>query len=183
MLAGGRQLGWGAAAQSGSAGAASPASGASWGIARSGGPSAEGGAILSGTEFQLEIGASQVNFTGESRPTTVVYGQLPAPLLRWRQGDTVSIRVTNRLPTPTSIHWHGMILPANMDGVPGISFPGIGPSETFEYRFPVTQAGTYWYHSHSRFQEQIGLYGPIVIEPRAGERRHSDRDHVVLLSD
>jgi FtsP/CotA-like multicopper oxidase with cupredoxin domain len=113
----------------------------------------------------------------------VVNGHLPAPLLRWRQGDTVTIRVTNRLTAPTSIHWHGMILPANMDGVPGISFPGIRPGETFEYRFPVTQSGTYWYHSHSRFQEQIGLYGPIVIEPRADERQHSDREHVVLLSD
>jgi FtsP/CotA-like multicopper oxidase with cupredoxin domain len=138
---------------------------------------------LSGTDFQLDVGATQVNFTGVPRYATVVNGQLPAPLLRWRQGDTVTIRVTNRLPAPTSIHWHGMILPANMDGVPGISFPGIHPGETYEYRFPVTQSGTYWYHSHSRFQEQIGLYGPIVIEPRGGERQHSDRDHVLLLSD
>ena len=185
VLAGGRQLGWGAAAASGRSGVSRSAGGASWGIARSGGPSAEGArdTALSGTEFQLEIGASQANFTGVSRPATVVNGQLPAPLLRWRQGDTVTIRVSNRLPAPTSIHWHGMILPANMDGVPGISFSGIGPGETFEYRFPVTQAGTYWYHSHSRFQEQIGLYGPIVIEPRAGERQHSDREHVLLLSD
>ncbi|HWM65373.1 MAG TPA: copper resistance system multicopper oxidase [Steroidobacteraceae bacterium] len=201
VLVGGRQLGWGAAA--GRSAAASSAGGASWGIgtggARGGGidgsRSANGvgdgsgssnGAsdgVLSGTDFRLEVGASQVNFTGVSRHATVVNGQLPAPLLRWRQGDTVTIRVTNRLPAPTSIHWHGMILPANMDGVPGISFPGIGPGQTFEYRFPVTQAGTYWYHSHSRFQEQVGLYGPIVIEPRAGERQRSDRDHVVLLSD
>src|SRR3569833_3140556 len=114
---------------------------------------------------------------------TVGYGQLPAPLLRWRQGDTATIRVTNLLTAPTSIHWHGIILPANMDGVPGISFPGIHPGETYEYRFPVRQSGTYWYHSHSRFQEQIGLYGPIVIEPQGGERHHSDREHVLLLSD
>jgi CopA family copper-resistance protein len=201
VLAGGRQLGWSAAP--GRFASASSAGGASWGIgtgsARGGGidgsRSANGdgdgsgpsnGAsdgVLSGTNFQLEVGASQVNFTGVSRYATVVNGQLPAPLLRWRQGDTVTIRVTNRLAAPTSIHWHGMILPANMDGVPGISFPGIGPGQTFEYRFPVTQAGTYWYHSHSRFQEQVGLYGPIVIEPRAGERQRSDRDHVVLLSD
>ncbi|HEV7443134.1 MAG TPA: multicopper oxidase domain-containing protein, partial [Steroidobacteraceae bacterium] len=112
----------------------------------------ERGSILRGTDFQLEIGARQMNFTGASRPATVVNGQLPAPLLYWRQGDTVTLRVTNRLPAPTSIHWHGMILPANMDGVPGISFAGIPPGETFVYRFPVTQSGTYWYHSHSRFQ-------------------------------
>ena len=155
VLAGGRKLAWGAAHE----------------------------AVLSGTDFQLEVGSSQVNFTGVSRSATVVNGQLPAPQLRWRQGDTVTIRVTNRLPAPTSIHWHGMILPANMDGVPGISFPGIGPGDTYQYRFPVTQSGTYWYHSHSRFQEQIGLYGPIVIEPRSGPRQHSDREHVVLLSD
>jgi FtsP/CotA-like multicopper oxidase with cupredoxin domain len=143
----------------------------------------ERGSILRGTDFQLEIGARQMNFTGASRPATVVNGQLPAPLLYWRQGDTVTLRVTNRLPAPTSIHWHGMILPANMDGVPGISFAGIPPGETFVYRFPVTQSGTYWYHSHSRFQEQVGLYGPIIIEPRGGERYRADREHVVLLSD
>ena len=184
VLVGGRQLGWGAAVASGRPGERRSASGASWGIAGAGpGAQSNSDAVLSGTDFQLEIGTSQVNFTGLSRSATVVNGQLPAPLLRWRQGDTVTIRVTNRLSAPTSIHWHGMILPANMDGVPGVSFPGIRPGETFEYRFPVTQSGTYWYHSHSRFQEQIGLYGPIVIEPRAAERQHSDREHVVLLSD
>ena len=179
VLAGGRQLGWGASP--------SGTGLSSWGIARNGaGPDGQARdpvATLSGTDFQLEVGATQVNFTGVPRYATVVNGQLPAPLLRWRQGDTVTIRVTNRLPAPTSIHWHGMILPANMDGVPGISFPGIHPGETYEYRFPVNQAGTYWYHSHSRFQEQIGLYGPIVIEPRGGERHHADREHVLLLSD
>lgn len=144
---------------------------------------AEPRSVLEGTEFDLEIGTRSVNFTGKSRVATVVNGQLPAPLLRWRQGDTVSIHVTNRLSAPTSIHWHGMILPANMDGVPGISFDGIPPGVTYTYRFPVMQAGTYWYHSHSRFQEQVGLYGPIVIEPRDGERYPADREHVLLLSD
>lgn len=192
VLAGGRRLGWAAEAASGG-GALAHAGGTSWGIVSAGGGSSGGDrtssgggnreAVLSGTEFQLEVGSSQVNFTGVSRSATVVNGQLPAPQLRWRQGDTVTIRVTNRLPAPTSIHWHGMILPANMDGVPGISFPGIAPGGTYEYRFPVTQSGTYWYHSHSRFQEQIGLYGPIVIEPRSGQRQHSDREHVMLLSD
>jgi CopA family copper-resistance protein len=103
--------------------------------------------------------------------------------LRWREGDTVTLRVFNRLSEPTSIHWHGMIVPADMDGVPGLSFDGIGPGQSYVYRFKVNQSGTYWYHSHSRFQEQTGLYGPIVIEPRRGQRHRADREHVVLLSD
>jgi len=114
---------------------------------------------------------------------TTVNGRLPAPLLRWREGDAITLRVSNRLSKPSSIHWHGMILPADMDGVPGLSFNGIGPGETYVYRFRVNQSGTYWYHSHSRFQEQTGLYGPIVIEPRRGERHRADREHVVLLSE
>jgi FtsP/CotA-like multicopper oxidase with cupredoxin domain len=141
------------------------------------------GAILSGTEFNLEIGALAVNLTGQPGIATVVNGRLPAPLLRWREGDTITLRVSNRLSAPTSIHWHGMIVPADMDGVPGLSFNGIGPGETYVYRFKVNQSGTYWYHSHSRFQEQTGLYGPIVIEPRRGERHRADREHVVLLSE
>ena len=140
-------------------------------------------AVLSGTDFNLEIGSLEVNFTGTPRMATVVNGQLPAPLLRWREGDLVTLRVSNRLPAPTSIHWHGMIVPADMDGVPGISFDGIAPGETYVYRFRVNQAGTYWYHSHSRFQEQTGLYGPLVIEPRRGERHRVERDYTVLLSD
>ena len=191
VLASGRQSGWGAAAGTTSFGAGAPGGGSapriSAGIARGAGDSSVAGgeqaSILRGTDFDLAIGARQVNFTGVSRNATVVNGQLPAPLLYWRQGDTVTLRVTNRLPAPTSIHWHGMILPAHMDGVPGISFAGVPPGETFAYRFPVTQSGTYWYHSHSRFQEQVGLYGPIIIEPRSGERHHADREHVVLLSD
>jgi CopA family copper-resistance protein len=141
------------------------------------------GSVLSGTEFDLEIGALPVNFTGQPGIATAVNGRLPAPLLRWREGDTITLRVSNRLPNPSSIHWHGIILPADMDGVPGLSFDGIGPGETYVYRFKVNQSGTYWYHSHSRFQEQTGLYGPIVIEPRRGERHRADREHVVLLSE
>jgi FtsP/CotA-like multicopper oxidase with cupredoxin domain len=139
--------------------------------------------VLSGTEFDLQIGALPVNFTGQQRIATAVNGQVPAPLLRWREGDTITLRVTNHLLVPSSIHWHGLIVPADMDGVPGLSFEGIAPGETFTYRFPVNQSGTYWYHSHSRFQEQTGLYGPIVIEPRSGERHRVDRDYTVLLSD
>jgi CopA family copper-resistance protein len=139
--------------------------------------------VLSGTEFDLEIGAAPVNFTGKPRVGTVVNGQVPAPLLRWREGDTVTLRVSNRLPSRSSIHWHGLIVPADMDGVPGLSFEGIPSGQTYVYRFKVNQYGTYWYHSHSRFQEQTGLYGPIVIEPRGGERHYANRDYVVLLSD
>ncbi len=142
-----------------------------------------GAPILSGTEFDLVIAESPVNFTGNPRMATTINGSIPAPTLRWREGDTVTIRVTNRLREDTSIHWHGIILPFQMDGVPGISFKGIAPGETFTYRFKVEQSGTYWYHSHSGMQEQTGMYGAIIIEPAAGEMNKADRDHVVLLSD
>ncbi|UVW30648.1 copper resistance system multicopper oxidase [Massilia sp. H6] len=138
---------------------------------------------LRGSNFELEIGPAAVNFTGADRIATVVNGQLPAPTLYWTEGDTVTIRVTNRLPTVSSIHWHGILLPAEMDGVPGLSFAGIEPGQTFTYRFDVKQSGTYWYHSHSAFQEQTGLYGPIVVVPKGGERVAADRDYVVMLSD
>jgi CopA family copper-resistance protein len=140
-------------------------------------------AVLAGNEFNLEVSALEVNFTGSKRLATALNGQVPGPLLRWREGDTITVRVKNRLQVPTSLHWHGVIVPSDMDGVPGLSFAGIAPGETFEYRFRVNQSGTYWYHSHSRFQEQVGLYGPIVIDPRHGERHSSDREHVVLFSD
>ncbi len=140
---------------------------------------------LRGTEFDLTISRTPVNFTGAPRVATLVNGTLPAPILRWREGDTVTLRVTNRLPETASIHWHGIVLPSAMDGVPHIAdgFNGIAPGETFVYRFPVKQAGTYWYHSHSGFQEQTGLYGPIIIEPREPEPFTYDRDYVVMLSD
>lgn len=139
--------------------------------------------ILSGTEFDLSIGEAPVNFTGSVRIATTVNGSIPAPTLRWREGETVTIRVTNHLKVDSSIHWHGIILDTKMDGVPGISYMGIAPGETFTYRFKVNQAGTYWYHSHSGFQEQQGMYGAIVIEPAAGEKIQADRDYVVTLSD
>ena len=139
--------------------------------------------VLSGTDFDLEIGATPANFTGHPTVAHTINGQLPGPVLRWREGATVTLRVTNRLPVQSSIHWHGIIVPADMDGVPGISFPGIEPGETFVYRFPVKQSGTYWYHSHSLFQEQSGPYGPLVIEPAGRERNPSDRDYVVMLND
>jgi CopA family copper-resistance protein len=140
-------------------------------------------AVLSGTDFALQIDQLPVNFTGKQRLAHAVNGSVPGPLLRWKEGTEVTLRVTNRLAVPTSIHWHGILLPFDMDGVPGLSFPGIAPGETFTYRFPVRQSGTYWYHSHSGFQEQTGLYGAIVVEPAGGERHHADRDYVVMLSD
>ena len=138
---------------------------------------------LSGDRFDLAIEEVAVNFTGRSGVATAINGSVPAPLLRWREGDTLTLAVANRLRAPTSIHWHGLRIPADMDGVPGLSFPGIVPGETFVYRFLVQQSGTYWYHSHSRFQEQTGLYGPIIIEPRHKDRIEFDREYVILLSD
>jgi CopA family copper-resistance protein len=145
----------------------------------------QGPETLRGTDFDLTIGEQVVNFTGAPRIGTTINGSLPAPILRWREGDTVTLRVTNLLPETSSIHWHGIILPSEMDGVPGIAndFKGIKPGETFTYRFPVTQSGTYWYHSHSGFQEQTGLYGAIVIDPRETDPVTYDRDYVVMLSD
>ncbi len=139
--------------------------------------------VLTGTEFDLVVAESPVNFTGNPRMATTINGSIPAPTLRMREGDTVTIRVTNKLRVSTSVHWHGIILPYQMDGVPGISYKGIAPGETFTYRFKVGQSGTYWYHSHSGFQEQTGMYGAIVIEPAAGDRIRADRDYVVQLSD
>jgi CopA family copper-resistance protein len=138
---------------------------------------------LAGNEFDLTIGEAAANFTGKSSLATVVNGALPAPLLEWREGDTVTLRVRNELDADTSIHWHGILLPFDMDGVPGLSFHGIAPGETFTYRFDVRQSGTYWYHAHSGFQEQQGLYGPLIIRPRDPEPFSYDREHVVLLSD
>lgn len=140
-------------------------------------------AVLTGDHFNLVIDWLPVNFTGRRVMATAVNGSVPGPILRWREGDTVTIAVTNRLPTPTSIHWHGMRIPAEMDGVPGLSYAGIAPGKTFVYRFPVLQNGTYWYHSHSGFQEQLGLWGALVIEPRDKDPIEYDRDYVVLLCD
>jgi CopA family copper-resistance protein len=138
---------------------------------------------LSGTDFVLELIESPVNFTGTPRMATVVNGLVPGPVLRWREGDRITLRVTNHMSVPSSIHWHGIILPATMDGVPGLSFNGIAPGETFVYQFDVRQSGTYWYHSHSGFQEQTGLYGAIVIEPRQPAPYTYDHDYVVMLTD
>ena len=140
---------------------------------------------LTGNVFNLSIGEQSVNFTGTERRATTVNNSLPAPLLRFKEGDDIVLHVTNHLNEPTSIHWHGLILPSEMDGVPDIStnFTGIQPGETFTYRFKASQSGTYWYHSHSGFQEQTGLYGPIVIDPIDKDPVAYDKDYVIMLSD
>ncbi len=144
---------------------------------------ATGPITLTGNKFDLSIGAMPFNVTGRARTATAVNNSVPAPILRFREGDTVTLNVTNRLNEPTSIHWHGLRLPNNMDGVPGLTFKGIMPGETFTYRFPIIQSGTYWYHSHSGMQEQTGLYGPLILEPKEKDPFAYDRDYVVMLSD
>ncbi|WP_439889157.1 copper resistance system multicopper oxidase [Pseudomonas sp. MBLB4123] len=139
--------------------------------------------MLAGTDFELFIGETPVNITGKARTAMTINGGLPGPILRWREGDTVTLRVRNRLSEDTSIHWHGIILPANMDGVPGLSFHGIAPNGMYEYKFKVQQNGTYWYHSHSGLQEQAGVYGPIIIDAKEPEPFQYDRDYVVMLTD
>jgi CopA family copper-resistance protein len=138
---------------------------------------------LQGSDFDLTVAAARSLIAGKRARHITLNGQFPAPLLRWREGDDVQLRIHNTLDEPTSIHWHGLLLPWQMDGVPGVSFPGIAPGATFEYRFALKQAGTYWYHSHSGLQEQIGHYGPIIIDPREPVPYQYDREYVVLLSD
>jgi CopA family copper-resistance protein len=138
---------------------------------------------LTGPNFHLAIERTAVNFTGRPAVATAVNCSVPAPLLRMREGETVAIHVANHLDKTTSIHWHGFRIPADMDGVPGLSYAGIEPHTTFVYRFTLKQAGTYWYHSHSHFQEQTGLYGPVIIEPSYKDPIAYDREYVVMLSD
>jgi len=138
---------------------------------------------LSGTEFHLDIGTSIVNFTGTPQIAATVNNMLPSPTLIWREGDEVTLHVTNHLNEMTSIHWHGLILPFEMDGVPGLTYDGIKPGETFTYKFKVQQHGTYWYHSHSGFQEQNGMYGSIIIQPKEKDPYEYQQDYLIQLSD
>lgn len=133
--------------------------------------------------YDLVIDRTDVAIDGQTRRVFSINGEIAGPVLRWKEGEEVTVNVTNRLKEDTSIHWHGILLPFYMDGVPMVSFGGIKPGETFTYRFKVRQAGTYWYHSHSGGQEQEGMYAPIVIEPAKGEREKVARDYVVMLSD
>ncbi|UDF04067.1 copper resistance system multicopper oxidase [Asticcacaulis sp. AND118] len=138
---------------------------------------------VSGNDIHLKIAHQMMTIDGKQSHAIGVNGTIPAPLVRLREGQTVRLHVENTLDEDSSIHWHGLILPFQMDGVPGISFPGIKPHTTFVYEFPVVQSGTYWYHSHSGLQEQLGHYGPIVIDPAGEDPIQSDREHVIVLSD
>jgi L-ascorbate oxidase len=133
--------------------------------------------------IDLTIGETPINVTGTVRTALSINGTVPGPVLRFKEGEALVINVSNALAEDTSIHWHGLILPFQQDGVPGISFAGIKPGTTHTYRFPAQQSGTYWYHSHSGLQEQSGIYGAIVIEPKGREPFRYDREHVVVLSD
>jgi CopA family copper-resistance protein len=138
---------------------------------------------VDGSDIALRIARQTMQIDGRSFRAIGINGTVPGPLLRLRQGQTVRLSVTNELDVDSSVHWHGLLLPFQYDGVPGVSFPGIKPRSTFLYEFPISQAGTYWYHSHSGLQEQEGLYGPIVIDPDGADPITSDREHVIVLSD
>ncbi|MBX7198495.1 MAG: copper resistance system multicopper oxidase [Rhodospirillaceae bacterium] len=138
---------------------------------------------LSGPNVDLTIGHTSWPIGRRSAHAVTINGTIPGPLLRLRQGTNVRLSVTNRLDEETSIHWHGVLLPFQMDGVPGVSFPGIKPGETFVYEFPIKHAGTFWYHSHSGLQEQMGHYGPLILDPADADPIAYDREHVIVLAD
>ncbi|WP_242095872.1 copper resistance system multicopper oxidase [Sphingomonas sp. CROZ-RG-20F-R02-07] len=139
--------------------------------------------VVSGTDIALTIARQTLVMDGRATRAIGINGTVPGPLIRLREGQDVRLHVTNGLDEDSSLHWHGLLVPARYDGVPGISFPGIAPHTRFTYAFPVKQAGTYWYHSHSGLQEQLGVYGPIVIDPAAPDAAPYDREHVIVLSD
>jgi CopA family copper-resistance protein len=138
---------------------------------------------VGGEVINLTVGSGHRIVEGRRGPGVAVNGSVPGPLIRLREGQNVRLNVTNKLSVDTSVHWHGLLVPFQMDGVPGISFPGIKPGEAFTYEFPIRQSGTYWYHSHSGLQEQSGHYGPLIIEPKGGEPVQADRDYILLVSD
>ena len=138
---------------------------------------------VSGTDITLRIARQTMMIDGRKSAAIGVNGTVPAPLIRLREGQTVRLNVVNDLDEDSSIHWHGLLVPPEHDGVPGVSFPGIKPRSSYLYEFPVRQNGTYWYHSHSGLQEQLGHYGPIVIDPVGTDPVAYDREHVILLSD
>lgn len=139
--------------------------------------------LLTGTQFDMTVGKFPVMINGRKGSAVGVNGTVPAPLIRFREGDDITINVKNNLDEDTSIHWHGLLVPFHMDGVPGVSFPGIKPGETFQYKFSVPQNGTYWYHSHSGLQEQVGHYGPLIIDPKGTDSVRYDREYVLVLGD
>ncbi len=139
--------------------------------------------VLSGTDIALRIAPQTMVIDGRESRAIGINGTVPAPLLRLQEGTTVRLAVTNDLDEDSSVHWHGLLVPPEFDGVPGVSFPGITPRSTFVYEFLLRQSGTYWYHSHSGLQEQLGHYGPLIIDPAGADPIASDREHVIVLSD
>jgi len=131
----------------------------------------------------LVVARTPFGYGGRESMAVTINGSVPGPILRFREGETATLRLTNHLDEDTSIHWHGILIPSEMDGVPGVSFPGIRPGETFTYRFQVRQSGTYWYHSHSSLQEQLGMYAPLIMEPARRDPVAYEREHVIVLSD
>ncbi|MEA2117549.1 copper resistance system multicopper oxidase [Halovibrio sp. HP20-50] len=174
VLKGSAALGLGSAAAMG----LSPAWATPWGRS-----SVYSKGVEEGPEIALVIRRETVPIDGKTASAFSINGTSPGPLLRLKEGQDAVLRVTNLLDEPTSIHWHGLILPPGMDGVPGVSFAGIAPGDTFTYRFPVQQNGTYWYHSHSGMQEQLGHVGPLIIDAAEREPFRYDREHVLLLTD
>ena len=154
-----------------------------WAASVSYGLAAKGFGTLAGRDIRLTIDQRGFAVDGRQGHAIAINGTIPAPLIRLKEGDTVRLTVDNRMGEDTSIHWHGLLVPFQMDGVPGISFPGIAPRTAFTYEFPIIQSGTYWYHSHSGLQEQLGHYGPIVIDPAGPDPIAFDREHVIVLSD
>jgi FtsP/CotA-like multicopper oxidase with cupredoxin domain len=150
-----------------------------WAASTSTGTPASG----SRSRYDLTIGPTPISVGGQTVPALGINGSVPGPLLRFKEGETVALNVQNMLSVDSSLHWHGLLLPTDMDGVPGLSFDGIGPQQTYRYAFDVRQNGTYWYHSHSGLQEQSGVYGPIIIDPAGPEPVQYDREYIVLLSD
>ncbi|HEX8214735.1 MAG TPA: copper resistance system multicopper oxidase [Allosphingosinicella sp.] len=154
-----------------------------WAQTGSHGLATKGMATMAGNEMRLDIAETAFNVDGRTGHGIAINGTIPAPLIRLREGENVRLIVSNRLDEDTSIHWHGLIVPFQMDGVPGVSFPGIKARSTFTYEFPLKQSGTYWYHSHSGLQEQLGHYGPMIIDPAGADPVAYDREHVIVLSD
>jgi CopA family copper-resistance protein len=154
-----------------------------WARTVSHGIAGKGFGTLMGSDIALTIADTAFNVNGRAGHAIAINGTISAPLIRLREGEQVRLAVTNHLDEDTSIHWHGLIVPFEMDGVPGVSFPGIRAHSTFVYEFPLKQAGTYWYHSHSGLQEQLGHFGPMIIDPAEPDPVTYDREHVIVLSD
>lgn len=155
-----------------------------WARAMPHGPIRQGFDEVSGRVIDLAVGQGVIEVAGRSGHAFAVNGSVPGPLVRLKEGEAVTLHVANYLAQDTSIHWHGLLLPFQFDGVPGVSFPGIKLGETFVYELPaLRQSGTYWWHSHSNLQEQAGHYGPIIIDPAGPDPVQADRDYVLLLSE